>query len=196
MPRWIGRNASFTCVSCNRAWTDIYWVPGDTAAYLADIGDKTYVDNMKKLQCVCPSPHVTVSYSLPGTTKTVQVRASQRAVVYEAPDGTWQAPGSNDLNDPIAVRAAHDGYVRREFYSIRELRSFQRSHSQTHGDDTTASNEVLDFDEASRRQGDTLTRDRYATQQRENRLREAFNLLGLQGNSGRYDRVLKERSRR
>lgn len=166
-------------------------------AYLADINDRTYQQNMRKLQCSCSSPHVEVRIRLNGS-RYAQVRASQRAVVYEAPDGSWQVPGSNDPNDPVAVRAAHDGYVRKEFHSIRELREFQRSHRMRSDDDTTAANEVLDFDEGSRRSDDTMTRDRYATREREARLREAFKFIkSVGGGAGsRYDRAVESLRRR
>lgn len=200
MSRWTGRWADFTCLKCHREWKDLYYSPGDTMAYLEQLGaDKRFTDsNHRASTCTCGESHTSIRIRH-SDGSTAQVRASQRAVIYEHADGSWEAPGSNDPMDSVAQRAAQDGAVRREFHSVHEMESYfaaRASQVGLHRDDLSApSNEILDFDEGSRKREDTITRSRFATRKREAKLREAFSLLRVAGNGGRYDRALRDRDR-
>jgi len=133
------------------------------------------------MQNDCPNPecaqgHVRLKPTY--NSSVVQVRAEQRAVVYQFPDGSWAQPGTNDPNDPVAQTSIRDGAVRREFYHIRDMHEFQRSLRKTAGDELSGYNDVVDFDEAARRQSDTTTMDVEKLHMREQRLKDAFELIG------------------
>jgi hypothetical protein len=125
----------------------------------------------------------------------MQVRASQRAVVYQFPDGTWSQPGTNDPNDPVAQECIRDGAVRREFYHTREMTDFQRSMRKSATDESSGYNDVIDMDESSRRDRGADTRDMQDLHRREDRLRTAFD--HFQGRLGgeRYEQLLKRLNR-
>jgi len=56
------------------------------------------------------------------------VHASERSVVWEHPGtGEIRYPGRNDA--PIPDRYVKEGFVRKEFESLRSLETFERSHS-------------------------------------------------------------------
>lgn len=141
----------------------------------------------------CLNPHIRIR---PSSNSTVmQVRASQRAVVYQFPDGTWSQPGTNDPNDPVAQECIRDGAVRREFYHTREMTDFQRSMRKSATDESSGYNDVIDMDESSRRDRGADTRDMQDLHRREDRLRTAFD--HFQGRLGgeRYEQLLKRLNR-
>lgn len=136
----------------------------------------------------CPLPHV--RFKSTSNSSLAQVRASQRAVVYEFPDGSWAQPGTNDPNDPVAQESVRDGGVRREFYHTREMGEFQRRMRKIPTDETSGYNDVIDMDESTRRQRDANTLDISHMRMREGRLRDAFEIMG--GNSGRYEQAMQQ----
>lgn len=148
----------------------------------------------------CPQPHIRIRP--PQNSSTVQVRESQRAVLYRFPDGTWAQPGSNDPNDPIAQTSIRDGAVRHEFYHVRDMHDFQHSVRKLPTDELSGYNDVVDWDESARRTRDTETIDVHLQHQRERRMQAAFaafsssgghlRFVGPGGDSSPYDRALKE----
>jgi hypothetical protein len=201
MARWRATYKTFECLSCDRSWRDTYWQPIDSVAYLEEMagpqGNQTAQSNVAKLTCTCDNPHVRIRpYSGSGSASdsVAQVRASQRAVIYQFPDGTWAAPGSNDPNDPVAQTSIRDGAVRREFYHIRDMHDFQRGLRKNGNDDFTGRNDVMDFDEINLRHRDTNTIDMDALHLRESRLRDAYEMVG--GHAGRYEEVIREYRKR
>jgi len=141
----------------------------------------------------CPQPHVRIRPS--SNSSVVQVRADQRAVVYQFPDGSWAQPATNDPNDPVAQTCIRDGAVRREFYHTRELRDFQRSLRKSATDESSGYNDVVDMDEHSRRQRDANTLDMDHLHRREDRLRTAFDHFNGRLGGERYEQLLKRLGR-
>lgn len=141
----------------------------------------------------CSNPHVRIRPS--SNSSVTQVRASQRAVVYQFPDGTWAQPATNDPNDPVAQSSIRDGAVRREFYHTRELTDFQRSLRKSSTDESSGYNDVIDMDEHSRRQRDANTMDMDHLRTREGRLRDAFDHFKGRLGGERYEQLLKRMNR-
>jgi hypothetical protein len=201
MARWTARFGTFRCLNCSAETRGCYWQPGDSAAYDEEF-DATSTssvarDNRSRLSsCTCAVPHVEFSGGGYSTSSYATVRSSQRAVVYEFPDGSWANVGDNDPMNVSAQNHARDGAIRREFSSIRELRAFQRAHRKTGSDEMSGYNEVLDFDQATLRQRDAETQDIDNLRLRESRMREAFEMINFAGNKGRYEQALREIERR
>lgn len=123
MARTYGVIRTITCATCKDTRNVMWWHPADddAAERLGETNHKTLLN----ARCQCEEPQWSVPGSRPGTKATVQVRESQRAVVYELPDGGYMAPESNDPNSDLARTARESGGIRREFTSIRELEKFQ-----------------------------------------------------------------------
>jgi hypothetical protein len=203
MARWTARFGTFRCLNCSAETRGCYWQPGDLAAYDEEF-DATSTssvarDNRSRLSsCTCAVPHVEFSGGGYSTSSYATVRSSQRAVVYEFPDGSWANVGDNDPMNVSAQNHARDGAIRREFSSIRELRAFQRAHRKTgsdetewvqRGDSTSTESTLRHRDTPTRRIIDNL-------RLRESRMREAFEMINFAGNKGRYEQALRELERR
>lgn len=182
MPRAVARYLTLHCLTCDSSRRELYWQ-----------GDAEWIEshNISSQQSCsnpsCPQPHIEVMYPS-SSSLNAQVRASQRAVVYQFSDGTWAQPGTNDPNDPIAQKSIVDGGVRREFYHIREMHDFQHSVRKLPTDELSGYNDVVDFDEPSLRHRDTPTIDMVMTRRRDAALRMVFS--SFEQNGGRYDRAL------
>lgn len=199
MARWRCKYVTYECLTCERTWNGSYWQPLDTMANLEELdsssANRTAMSNREALTCTCDAPHVRVIFNRNGDGSTVQVRASQRAVVYQFPDGSWAQPGTNDPNDPVAQSSIRDGAVRREFPHVRDLHDFQRSLRKSSTDETSGYNDVVDMDESTRRDRGAETLDMRDLHRREDRLRTAFDHFNGRLGGERYEQLLRRMKR-
>src|SRR5688572_19743756 len=114
MPRAVATYRNLHCHSCDRKWGEVVW------NYSAD-----WNSDRSRPTCTCPTPHVEILPRL-GAGRIAQVRASQRAIVYQMPDGSYENPMTNSYDDPGALDCVARGGVRLDFPSIHDLRSHNR----------------------------------------------------------------------
>lgn len=192
MPRASGRFATFECLTCSAEFKGFWWYGNTdwaTAANDKQLHELQDTSNGHTPECTLPHIRKKPSYS---SNATVQVRESQRAVIYRFADGSWAQPGSNDPNDPVAVKSAREGGIREEVYHTRELHQFHKGMSAIRGAQFAGYNDVIDWDEHSRNQRDTETIEIAMLHDREQRGREALRQVSGGARQGRYEQIRKQ----
>jgi hypothetical protein len=181
MPRAQARFRNLHCHSCGKSWRGLVY------AYTED-----WQSERNSPSCGCSTPHIEILPD-PRDTRYAQCRASQRAVVYQMPDGRLENPMTNAFDDPGALDCVKRGGIRREFYSVRELRQLHRDERHSEDDEWSMRNHFIDWDEPTIRSGAAM----HPAKQRayEKMLPEQSRADILLDGGARYEEVLRRLGR-